>query len=74
MGRAKIKGAVMALDVGQVLSKTFGNFKERFVPLLGMWAVYFGATILLYFVFALVAGGAMAGMATGGGMGGLAQA
>lgn len=41
------------MGVGQILSDTFGMVKERFGSLLGLWAVYFGIIMVLFFVFAI---------------------
>lgn len=57
------------MGIGQVLSDTFGVVKARFGSLLGLWAIYFGITIALYFGFAIAIGtagiGTFAAMASG---------
>lgn len=35
------------MGIGQVISDTFGMVKSRFGQLLGVWAIYFGITLLL---------------------------
>lgn len=53
------------MGVGQVLADTFGMVKDRFGPLLGLWAVYFAITIALTIVFGIgMAAVGVAGMAT----------
>jgi hypothetical protein len=57
------------MGVGQVLSDTFGMVKARFGSLIGLWAIYFGITIVLFFAFAIAIGmagiGSLATMASG---------
>jgi hypothetical protein len=56
------------MGVGQVLSDTFGMVKARFGSLLGLWAVFFGITILLWVV--LVIGMGTVGLASFAALGG----
>lgn len=44
------------MGVGQVISDTFGIVRERFGGMLGLWAIYFGATIALSFVMVFAIG------------------
>lgn len=44
------------MGVGQLLSDTFGIVRSRFAPLLALWAIFFGITIALFFVFAVIVG------------------
>ena len=44
------------MGVGQIISGTFGMVKERFGSLLGLWAVYFGLTIVFSIVFFMTIG------------------
>ena len=41
------------MGVGQVISDTFGIVKARFAQLLALWAIYFGITMALTFVFVI---------------------
>lgn len=50
------------MTIGQILSDTFGTVKARFGTLLVLWAVYFGVTIVLFFVMTMVMG--VAGLAS----------
>lgn len=53
------------MGVGQVLSDTFGMVKDRFGPLLGLWAIYFGITIALSIAFGIgMAAVGVAGLAS----------
>jgi hypothetical protein len=53
------------MSVGQVISDTFGMVKGRFGSLLGLWAVYFGITMVLSVVFVIGIGAAgLAGVAS----------
>ncbi len=51
------------LDIGNVFSNTFSMMKERWLPLAGLCAVFFGLLIVYGFVFAAVLGGSMMGIA-----------
>ncbi|MEP0190479.1 MAG: hypothetical protein ABJP70_07650 [Erythrobacter sp.] len=48
------------LDIGNVFSNTFNMMKERWLALLGLWAVFFGLLI----VYALIAFAVLGGAAT----------
>ena len=56
------------MGIGQVLSDTFGIVKARFGPMLGLWALYFGITIVLVVGFGIAIGlagiGSLATMAS----------
>lgn len=41
------------MGVGEIISDTFRMVKERFGPLLGLWAIYFAITLGLSFVLAI---------------------
>jgi hypothetical protein len=57
------------MGVGQVLRDTFATVKTRFGPLVGLWAIYFCGTIVLFFGLAIAIGmagiGSLATMASG---------
>lgn len=49
------------LDIGSVFSNTFNMMKERWLALLGLWAVFIGLLIVYFIVgFAVIGGGAAA--------------
>ncbi len=50
----------MSLDIGAVLSQTFGTIKSRFGPLLGLWVVFFVIQIVFSAVMLGVIGTGMA--------------
>jgi hypothetical protein len=63
------------MSVGQIISGTFGIVKDRFGPLLGLWALFFAITMALFVAlgigFGITGMAAMAGsspLAAGGGM------
>ena len=47
----------MNINIGQVFSTTFAMMKERWAPLLGLWATFFVALILYFIVFGAFLGG-----------------
>jgi hypothetical protein len=42
------------MGIGQIISDTFGMVKQRFGQLIGIWAVYFAATMGLFIVMGIV--------------------
>jgi hypothetical protein len=44
------------MEIGQVISGTFGVIKARLGPLLGLWAIYFAITVVAFIAFTIVAG------------------
>lgn len=57
----------MDFSVGEILSGAARMMRQRFWPLVGLWAIYFGLLMLAYFVFAV----SMMGSLISGGMAGL---
>jgi hypothetical protein len=55
----------MAMNIGQVISRTFGVIKERFGLLLGVYGVFFAVQLGLFAVLGIGVGASV--------MGGLAQ-
>lgn len=53
------------LDIGNVFSNTFSMMKERWLPLLGLWAVFLGILIVYGIIAAGVLGGSIMAMAGG---------
>ncbi|WP_298467916.1 hypothetical protein [uncultured Erythrobacter sp.] len=52
----------MSFDIGRVFSNTFAMVKERWGPMLGLWATFFGALLLYAMVFGGVLGGSAVAM------------
>ncbi|HEY6814981.1 MAG TPA: hypothetical protein VI168_05530 [Croceibacterium sp.] len=65
------------MGVGEILSETFGIVKGRFGPLLGLWAIYFAITVVLFIGFGMAIGtagiGTLATMASGDSLNGSAS-
>jgi hypothetical protein len=59
-------------DIRQVFSNAWTALKDRWLLMIGMWAIFFGLMMIYYFVFGGVLGGAMlaTGAMAGGAMGG----
>lgn len=49
----------MNFDIGQVFSNTFKMVQERWLPMIGLWAAFFGALFVYALVFGAVLGGSM---------------
>lgn len=46
------------MGVGPIISDTFGIVKTRFGPLLGLWAIYFAITVVVFIALAIAIGAA----------------
>lgn len=60
----------MNVDIGSVFSNTFAMVRERWGPMLGLWATFFAALIIYFMIFGGLLGGSafMLGSAMGGGI------
>lgn len=52
----------MSFDIGRVFSNTFAMVRERWGPMLGLWATFFGALLLYAMIFGGVLGGSALAM------------
>ncbi|MDJ0978745.1 MAG: hypothetical protein QNI87_09420 [Erythrobacter sp.] len=54
----------MNVDIGRVVSMTLAMFKERFWPMIGLWAVFVAISIAFVIGFLIVVGTSVAGFAS----------